>query len=550
MQPQDLPEADPNAEPELQFAAALAAAAAVINSSLNFEEVLDQILEQVTRVVPGATYNIMLLEEGVGRIVRWRGYREQNISEQKVRETITHVESYFTFRRMMQTGEPVVIGDTEAYEAWVRKPQRVDHRAYLGVPIRIAGRTEGFININSSRPNRFTSDDAKRLKVFADHAAIALRNAQLYRRTQRYAEELERRVKDRTQALEARTAWSEAVLRSTSDGIIVTDSGGTIIQMNPVAARWLEQALQPADAALLRQAVRSTAQRASESPEEFVDLGGIELELRASPVFEDNPTGNAVVAVHDVTHLRALDRMKSQFISDVSHELRTPITAMLLYTSLLRKSPEDRKASYFASLDEELHRLTRLVEGILHLARIEAGHLELKPQTMDLDLLASTAVTSHAAEAETRGLELRYQSPGHPVIVQADPTWMIRAVNNLMENALLYTHTGGIEVTTAIQDCDGTAYAQLAVTDTGIGIREGEREQLFERFFRGEEARTMQIPGSGLGLPIVEGVVTVHGGSIEVESEEGKGSRFTIRLPLAPTADQGILGRVVPDQQR
>jgi len=537
MQPQDSPEADPTAQPELQFAAALAAVAAVVNSSLDFEEVLDRILEQVTQVVPGNTYNIMLLEDGVGRIVRWRGYREQSISERKVRETITPVTSYHTFKQMMQTGAPIVIGDTETYQAWVRKPQRVDHRAYLGAPIRIAGHTEGFININSSSPNRFTSDDAKRLKVFADHAAIALRNAQLYRRTQRYAEELERRVQERTQALEARTAWSEAVLRSTSDGIIVTDSEGNIIQMNPVAARWLEQVLQPADAALLRQAVRSTARRAVEHPEEFVELGGIELELRASPVFEDNPTGSAVVAVHDVTHLRALDRMKSQFISDVSHELRTPITAMLLYTSLLQKSPEERKASYLASLDEELHRLTQLVEGILHIARIEAGHLELKLQTMDLDLLASTAVNSHTSEAEIRGLEMHYHSPGHPVMVQADPACMIRAVNSLMENALLYTRTGSIDVTTAIPDSDGTAYAQLAVTDTGIGIRDGERERLFERFFRGEEARTLQIPGSGLGLAIVKGVVTVHGGSIEVESEEGKGSRFTIKLPLAPIAE-------------
>ncbi len=156
---------------------------------------------------------------------------------------------------------------------------------------------------------------------------------------------------------------------------------------------------------------------------------------------------------------------------------------------------------------------------------------------MDLDLLASTAVDSHARDAETRGLKIRYHGPGHPVIVQADPAWMIRAVNNLMENALLYTQTGGIEVTTAIQDCDGTAYAQLAVTDTGIGIREGERERIFERFFRGEEARTMQIPGSGLGLAIVKSVITVHGGSIDVESEEGKGSRFTIKLPLAPTEE-------------
>jgi len=103
MQLQDLSAAEQDTRPELQFAAALAEAAAVVNSSLDFEDVLDRILEQVTRVVPGNTYNIMLVEDGVGRIVRWRGYRDQGISEHKVRGTFTRVTSYDTFREMMET---------------------------------------------------------------------------------------------------------------------------------------------------------------------------------------------------------------------------------------------------------------------------------------------------------------------------------------------------------------------------------------------------------------------------------------------------------------
>jgi len=531
----DLPATNASPQAEARLAAALAEAAAIVNSALEFEEVLDQILEQVTRVVPGDTYNIMLVDNRLARIVRWRGYEERGIPDHKVRETVTSVSSYDTFRQMMLSGEPVVVADTVANGNWTSKPHRVDHRSYLGAPIRIEDRTEGFININSSAPDRFTADHAERLRAFANHAAAALRNARLYREVQHHAEELEQRVEARTIELEARTAWSEAILRSTSDGIIVTDGAGEIVQMNPVARAWLEQSLEPNDAQRLRSAVRAVAQQAAESPELLLDLSGINLALHASLISATNPTGSAVVAVHDVTHLRALDRMKSQFISDVSHELRTPITALTLYTSLLRNSSEDRREAYFASLEDELGRLSRLVQGILHIARIEAGHLELRPRAVDLDLLAATAVASFESEADGRGLEIAYVGPGHPVLISADPTWMIRAVNNLIENALLYTHTGTVTVTVSA-DADGVhrrPTANLIVADTGIGIPVNEIDHLFERFFRTEEARTLQVPGSGLGLAIVKGVVAVHGGTIEVDSEAGAGSRFTVQLPLS-----------------
>lgn len=519
---------------ELHFAAALAEAAAVVNSSLDFDQVLDRILEQVSRVVPADTYNIMLVQDGIGHIVRWRGYESLGISDTQVTKAKTPVTTYATFRKMIDTGDPVVVSDTLANESWIVTPQRVDHRSYVGAPIRVSDRTEGFINVNSAHSGQFTHRDAERLRAFADHAAIALRNAELYLEVQQHADQLERRVAERTEALRARTAWSEAILHSTSDGIVVTDAEGNIIQTNPIAAEWLEQSLRPGDAARLRATIKQIAQSTDTAAERLLALTGIDLELRASPAFRGSEDQDVVViAVHDVTHLRALDRMKSQFISDVSHELRTPVASLRLYASLIKGSTGERQQQYFDSLDEELDRITRLVEGILQIARLEAGRVELQTQVLDLNLLVNTAASSYAGAAEKKGLTIDCHTQSDTVFVSADPAWLIRAIDNLIENALMYTDDGSIALATDTVTLNGRALGRLRVIDTGIGIPEEELPQVFTRFFRGDQARTRQIPGSGLGLTIVKGILDAHGGEVEVASSPGKGTEIAVLIPLA-----------------
>lgn len=525
-----------NNRSELAFAEALTAAAAVVASSLDFEQVLDRILEQVARVVPADTYNIMLVTDTTAQIVRWRGYDRLGIPDAKIARTITTVDAYPSFREMRETGQPVFIEDTTEMDSWVTKPGRVDHRAYVGAPIRIGDRTEGFINVNSSQPGEFSAEDAQRLQAFANHASIALQNARLYEETRHHAAELERRVQARTDELRARTAWSEAILRSTSDGIIVTDLAGGIIQANPVAERWLSQELSPADASQLRAAVRDAVQHPDERPDRFVELTGLDLELRAAPV-SGAATGQeaVVVAVHDVSHLRALDRMRSQFISDVSHELRTPVAAIRLYTSLLETSSPDRRATYFQSLRQEIARLSRLVESILQIARIEAGRVELNPHTVDLNLLVSSTASAFAQEAAAKGLELTCQTTGVPLPVHIDSHWLNLAIEKLVDNAIMYTPAGRIHLSNTAEQVEQKHWAVFVVEDTGIGIPQSELSAIFDRFFRGEEARTRQIAGSGLGLTIAKRVLELHGGQIAVESAPGQGTRVTVRLPLAST---------------
>jgi signal transduction histidine kinase len=435
---------------------------------------------------------------------------------------------------MIDTGEPIVIHDVGSNEMWVDKKSRTGRRAYLGAPIRIASKTEGFINVNSAKSDRFSEQDARRLRAFADHAAIALQNARLFEEKSRLAEDLERRVQARTQELAARTAWSEAILESTSDGIVVTDSHGEIIQSNPVASNWLDHALSPTDAARLRHIIRSVAGQAIDRPHQLVELTGLDLQLRAAPVFDekDETALATVVAVHDVTHLRALDRMKTQFISDVSHELRTPIASIRLYAALIQSSDGERQEAYFTAMNREIGRISQLVKEILQIARIEAGRLELDLQMTDLNVVVSAAVASHKAMAVEKGLELSYVVPEDPVTIRVDVHWFNRVVSELIENAVNYTSNGEIEISVSVDILDGRAWAVCAVQDTGMGIPDNEQAHIFERFFRGEGPRTQQISGTGLGLAIVQSILDLHGGRIGVESEPDKGSRFTVWIPL------------------
>jgi GAF domain-containing protein/nitrogen-specific signal transduction histidine kinase len=518
-----------------ELSEALEAAAAVVSSVLDFDQVLDYILDQVVRFVHGDTYNIILIEEGVGRMIRWRGYEEHEIAMPRQGRDKIPVMSYPSLAQMIEDGLPTFIADTKHDSRWHVSPGQEKLNSYVAAPIRIAGKTEGFINVASLSAHQFGPQEAQRLKAFADHASIALQNARLYQTTLRHAEMLERRVRERTAELEAQNAWLEAVLGSTSDGMIITDSDGQIADANRVARMWLYHSLPPSDVERLRETIRDLAQRAHTKPDAVLELSGLDLELSASPIFgEQGSVGPAVlVVVHDVSYLKALDRVKSQFVSNVSHELRTPLTSIRLYASLIQRSTSGSSERYFEPLDREVDRLSKLVEDILQISRIEAGQLELNRRVVDLNLLTEMAVMSHHILADSRGLTMAYQAANGKTMVSVDYDKFMQVVNNLIENAINYTPAGGhIQVATECHEKDARPWAVVTVQDTGMGIPEQELHHLFERFFRGSEPQDMRIQGSGLGLAIVKEIVELHGGTITVESQVGVGSTFAVWIPL------------------
>jgi len=514
-----------------ELAEALAQAAAVASSTLDLDRVLDHILEQVGRVVPGDAFNIALIEDGEARIVRARGYERFGLAGRVVDLTLS-IETFPTLAEMVHRGEPTVVADVTIDPRWIPREGWEWMRSYVGAPIRLKGLTVGFVNVDGTRPGQFGPDDARRLQVFADHVATAVENARLYRQLRGYAEDLEERVRERTVQLTAQYARLEAILNSIADGVIVIDADGNILQANPVARAWLDRTLVPEDAARLREAIRELATRAEERPEEVLELTGLDLELSAAPVSEPGAEGAAVVAIHDVSHLRALDRMKTRFVSNISHELRTPIATIKLYADLMRRQP-GRWSEHLERLEAEVDHLTELVEEILEVSRIDAGRLALEFQPVALNDLVEAAVAGHRLLAGERKLTLEYHPAEPGPAVEVDPDRMRQVLNNLLENAIRYTPSGGrVIVSTGRAQANGRTWATVTVSDTGIGIPDDELPHIFERFFRGREPRQMQISGTGLGLSIVKEIVELHGGQVTVESQVGEGSTFTVWLPL------------------
>ncbi|MDW7992174.1 MAG: GAF domain-containing protein, partial [Anaerolineae bacterium] len=514
-----------------ELAQALAEAAGVIARTLDPEQIMAQILEQVARVVPGDAFNVMLVEDGAARIVRWRGY-EQFGAEARVASLAFSVTEVPNLWRMVQTCQPTLIPDTEADSDWVRVEGLEWIRSYVAAPIVVRGITVGFLNVDGTRPNQFGPADAARLKAFADHTAIALENAWLYQELRRYASNLEEQVRERTAQLGAQYARLEAILRSTSDGIILTDREGEILQANPVAQQWLQN-LSPQNVSLLQDAIRDLVQKASDRPTTVLELPGLDLEIRAAPLEDPTGEGAAVVVLHDVTQYKTLERLRARFISSISHELRTPVSTIKLYAEMMRRHPE-RWREFLEVLEREAEWQAQLVEEVLEISRLDAGRVEFRLRAVSLNLLAERTVATFQMMAREKGLTLEFSpSPEEPVAL-ADEIRLTQVLKNLLVNAINYTPSGGrVIVRTGKEELEDRLWAILEVSDTGIGIAPEELPHIFDRFFRSERVRELRMSGTGLGLSIVKEIVDRHGGRVTVQSEVGKGSTFTVWLPVS-----------------
>ncbi len=232
---------------------------------------------------------------------------------------------------------------------------------------------------------------------------------------------------------------------------------------------------------------------------------------------------------------QSADRLKTQFVSDVSHELRTPLSNIRLYLDLLRKGHKDRFDDYMRTLNRETNRLVNLIEDLLAISRLDAGTATPYPVSSNLNVLARGLVEDRRRLFGDRDLTLGLSLQSDLPSVLADEQMISQVIANLMTNALNYTPAGGsVTLITRVVEKDRQQWVTLAVRDTGLGIPEKEREQVFERFYRGETSRKMGTPGTGLGLSICREILTRHKGVITLESEEQKGSTFTLWLPLNP----------------
>jgi signal transduction histidine kinase len=231
--------------------------------------------------------------------------------------------------------------------------------------------------------------------------------------------------------------------------------------------------------------------------------------------------------------------MRAGFLASMSHELKTPLNAILGFSDLLRDETAEASAArgYADDIQAAGRRLLALLTDVLDLARLEDGSDALRRETVDLALALGEVAASQRAQAAGRGIALEVAAAGAGA-AQADARKLKQLLAQLVSNAVKFTPDGGRVTLAAARSADGR-WHEISVADTGIGIAAADRARLFQPFVQLDAALSRRFGGTGLGLALAKRIAELHGGEVGVESEPGKGSVFTVRLPLAPAPQGG-----------
>lgn len=351
-------------------------------------------------------------------------------------------------------------------------------------------------------------------------------------------------LKRRILALENEKSTTAAILENMSEGVIALDAHRRILAVNPAAMRtlglfrvetvtgrpFIEVVRDPKMDAWIAEAIRTKSSMISE----FELFHAVETVIRASiSGFGKAVHGvSAVLVFHDVTELRRLENVRRDFVANVSHELKTPLTSIRGFIETLAggayKKPDEAKP-FLDMMGEDVERLSRLIEDLLDLARIESQKVPLNRKALHLEEQIEKALVGFKARLAEKRIRVHEDFPSEALPpVLADSERLHQIVSNLLDNAIKFSHAGGeITIRAFRQGTD----VLCSVEDTGIGIPEEAVPRVFERFFRVDKARSTGASGTGLGLSIVKHLVESHGGRVECRSTPGEGSIFSFTLP-------------------
>ncbi len=335
-------------------------------------------------------------------------------------------------------------------------------------------------------------------------------------------------------------ARTEAILAAMQNGLLAVDHEGRVVLANaalrealdladPVGRHYVEAIRHPQVSQVIEEVLRTGARQAAE-----IELHHVHRHYAMSaapfPALEGRPPG-AVVTFEDVTERRRVDAIRRDFVANASHELRTPLTSIRGFVEALEDGAIADPATgrrFLEKIRANADRMAALVSDLLELSRLEAGEREPHLETVLACDVVEEVVSSLAELAEGKEIEVR-GGADRALALETDPERLRRILENLVENALKYTPVGGhVEVSARPE---GEA-AVFEVADDGPGIAAEHLSRIFERFYRVDKARSREVGGTGLGLSIVKHLAESLRGTVSVESAPGRGSRFSVRLPL------------------
>ncbi|WP_322806939.1 ATP-binding protein [Thermanaerothrix sp.] len=479
-----------------------------ITASLDPDGVLSAIVEAAVELTGAEEGALLLVDEETGELYM---RASKNFQEDFVRTFRLPIQDTLA-GSVVRTGQPVLLDENT--------PQKIK-TAYLVhglvyVPLQYKGQVFGVLGVDNRHSRfQFQKRDVQLLTTLADYAAIAIQNARLYNETRLERNKL------------------ETVLRRIQDGVIVVDQQGHILLINQAAIAALN--LSELDI------VGKPARQVITYPE-LVDLlelstrslsNRIELTVEDGRVFDVQrtpiPEVGTAVTLHDITQLKKIDRIKSEFVSTVSHDLRSPLTAILGYVELIERAGpvNELQQEFIRRVQASVQNITHLVDDLVNLGRIEAG-FDTRRETFSLKQVLEHAIENFKKALERKGHRLIMELPEDLPLFLGNPVQIRQMFEHLLDNAIKYTPPGGqITIHGALEQ----EQIILQFRDTGIGIPVADLPFIFDKFYRASNAGT-EVAGSGLGLAIVKSIVESHQGRIWVESTLGQGTTFTIVLPV------------------
>lgn len=335
-----------------------------------------------------------------------------------------------------------------------------------------------------------------------------------------------------------------------SDGVMTTDRQKKIVLANPAFLHMIGYHEKSAIGQNIADIVSCDAllwlidQTLSMPPEKFSEItrelpiaetDGRVLSASCSP-FRDRMgmTIGTITVLHDITALKEMDRMKSEFVSMVSHEIRSPMNSVLMQLKVvvdgLAGNVTEKQAEILNRASEKIRNLTDMTSELLDLSRIESGLITHEKENLELDAVLKEQVNFHTPVAKDKDIQIQLDIREKLLPILANRYNMEEVLANLINNAIKYSPPGGIIELSAETE---NGYMILRISDTGYGIPEEERERIFDRFYRIKNEKTRYVQGTGLGLCLVKSIVQAHHGQVRVEGRTGGGSTFVVRLPLA-----------------
>lgn len=406
----------------------------------------------------------------------------------------------------------------------------IEHEEAMGVfPLIVQGRTIGVLATFYDQLHDFGEEELPVFTTFAQFFAIALENAMTFKR------------------LASERKKTKSMVDSIEDGLLVYDLSGRIIDANPRALKLFNvnrdsfvgkhpQEFGP-DTMLLPigQISQLTLQEGETKEIDFFEPVNKTLHVTVLPLRDEagELTGSMRV-VHDVSQEKIVEKLKSNFVATASHQLRTPLTGVKWgLSSLLQGQGGALSSDQKELLDKMIianDDVIKLINELLNVSRIEEGHFEYRFILGEVANIIDELLDSFQVNIKKRELTIvrEYPHEGLPPVMH-DREKLSLAIRNLLDNAIKYTHLGGV-ITVRVRSEEG--FLRICIKDTGIGIPEKDKGMLFNKFFRAPSAVQFQTEGSGLGLFFVKSITDKHNGILTFESEEGKGSAFTISLPL------------------